>query len=49
MSYFDGEKINLRAIEKWHLEMVRECINNEEITSFIGGRFPNNSYEQKLW
>ena len=49
MSYFKGEKVNLIAVEKEHIEMTKEWINNEEITLYMGSKFPISSDEQETW
>jgi len=49
MNYFKGKKIDLIAFEKEHIEITKEWINNEGMTSYMGSRFPVSLYEQELW
>jgi len=47
--YFKGNRVNLVPFEEEHIEISREWINNEDITLYMGGRFPVGETEQKSW
>jgi RimJ/RimL family protein N-acetyltransferase len=47
--YFKGEKVNLVPFEEDHIMIVREWINNEDITSCMGRRFPVSKRDQIKW
>jgi len=47
--YFKGNRVDLVPFEEEHVEISREWINNEDITLYMGGRFPAGETEQKLW
>ena len=47
--YFKSERINLISIEKKHIKLIKKWINNENITMYMGRRFPINDDEQFSW
>jgi RimJ/RimL family protein N-acetyltransferase len=47
--YFEGEKVKLVPFEEEHIMIVREWINDEDITYGMGRRFPVNRIAQIKW
>lgn len=47
--YFSGVLVRLIPFEEEHIEIVREWINNEDMTLYMGTRFPVSKNEQKIW
>ncbi len=47
--YFKGNRIDLGPFEEKHIEVSREWINNEDITLYMGSRFPVGVAEQNAW
>lgn len=47
--YFEGNVVGLVPFEEKHIPISREWINNEDITLYMGSRFPVGISEQKEW
>ena len=47
--YFKGSKVFLVPFEKEDIAIIREWINDEEISFFQGARFPVSYEEQVKW
>ncbi len=47
--YFKGKRFDLVPFDEEHIEVSRGWINNEDITLYMGSRFPVGAAEQKAW